>query len=795
MRKAWNALTPLALSMIVAWMGAIHSVQGQSTWVGPAGGSQSWLSAANWDPSTSVPDGVDAEAVFNMNLTSELAVSWETDLTLGKLTLGDTTSTFYRTILGASGQRLIFDVSSGNAVLSLGTPANNIRDQILADLVLDDTLTVRTGNQAGSGLELHGSISGSGGLVRTNLPSVSPASNSSVLKIVGDNNSFTGSTVIETGVVEISGSVLKDQNSALGNANSAIVIGNANSPLSLTQYSTGAGLIVRTTSDSSEWEINRNIDFSKGAESSNTNNWRSVLTFAANGAGGQNTNRLILSGDLIVGGKTPVITAERKGMEVYITGNMETWLPGGRSAQSILYNAIGAGTSADGVAGGTIRFSDRARTYTNSQGLTNGTIVIEGSVGEEGTASPIGTKKIVLSDGNGGNILSSEHGVRSIFMANPDTSYARAIELGTGNSTTPSGAGATYYGATGINVYNGFVVGGQNTSGVVTYSGDIQSNSVNIGTNKRVTLGHNLALISATGGTVDFTGEIQDSSSADYHTRVTINQLRNHSHLDTNADGVLNANANAAIGTATQGTVRLYAANTYEGGTEVMGGSLLVRNAAGSATGTGMILVNTGTKFGGTGAVAPGSKKLELLSGATLTPGDATLNGGIGSLRVTGDVQLSALGGSILDFQFLAANGINDLISSNLVGGELNWDSILSGTMLSDKNDYLEVVGHLGANTSGTTLVNFSLADEGLLEAGMAWNLWDSTSTSSLTEDHFTFNFNGLDTVLAGQGLAFDTSRFADFGILAVTAVVPEPSRMLLLGVSIALITLRRRRA
>jgi autotransporter-associated beta strand protein len=49
-------------------------------------------------------------------------------------------------------------------------------------------------------------------------------------------------------------------------------------------------------------------------------------------------------------------------------------------------------------------------------------------------------------------------------------------------------------------------------------------------------------------------------------------------------------------------TLTLTGANTYSGGTTVAGGSLIVQNATGSATGTGSVQVNVGT-FGGTGSV------------------------------------------------------------------------------------------------------------------------------------------------------------------------------------------------
>jgi autotransporter-associated beta strand protein len=57
---------------------------------------------------------------------------------------------------------------------------------------------------------------------------------------------------------------------------------------------------------------------------------------------------------------------------------------------------------------------------------------------------------------------------------------------------------------------------------------------------------------------------------------------------------------------AGSGTLGLTAANTYNGATTVLGGTLLVNNASGSGTGSGAVMAANGTTLGGTGAVAGG---------------------------------------------------------------------------------------------------------------------------------------------------------------------------------------------
>ena len=75
---------------------------------------------------------------------------------------------------------------------------------------------------------------------------------------------------------------------------------------------------------------------------------------------------------------------------------------------------------------------------------------------------------------------------------------------------------------------------------------------------------------------------------------------------------------------AGRGTFTLSGANTYTGGTAVSGGTLLVTNQTGSATGTGAVQVNVGT-LGGAGSISGpvtignGTTKGTLLGGTAPT--------------------------------------------------------------------------------------------------------------------------------------------------------------------------------
>jgi autotransporter-associated beta strand protein len=93
-------------------------------------------------------------------------------------------------------------------------------------------------------------------------------------------------------------------------------------------------------------------------------------------------------------------------------------------------------------------------------------------------------------------------------------------------------------------------------------------------------------------------------------------------------DGGTNGGIGGSLTKAGSGKLNLTNANTYTGGTSITRGTLLVKNTAGSATGTGAVQVNAGT-LGGTGkisgAVTVGTGSS---SGAILSPGNSATKPG-----------------------------------------------------------------------------------------------------------------------------------------------------------------------
>jgi autotransporter-associated beta strand protein len=85
--------------------------------------------------------------------------------------------------------------------------------------------------------------------------------------------------------------------------------------------------------------------------------------------------------------------------------------------------------------------------------------------------------------------------------------------------------------------------------------------------------------------------------------------------IDTEFKGLISAGNVVKVG---GGELKLSAANTYSGGTEVVAGKLNANNVSGSATGSGAVTVKQGGTLTGTGIIA-GSLQVE--SGGKLMPG------------------------------------------------------------------------------------------------------------------------------------------------------------------------------
>jgi PKD repeat protein len=113
------------------------------------------------------------------------------------------------------------------------------------------------------------------------------------------------------------------------------------------------------------------------------------------------------------------------------------------------------------------------------------------------------------------------------------------------------------------------------------------------------------------------------------------------------------------------GTLVLSGTNTYEGGTTVSNGILLVNNSGGSGTGTGVVQVVSGAILGGDGVI---EGPVTIADGGLLSPG----SDGVGALTISNNLALDSA--SVLQYEL----GTNSDLTA--VSGNLTLDGILNIT-------------------------------------------------------------------------------------------------------------------
>ncbi len=218
------------------------------------------------------------------------------------------------------------------------------------------------------------------------------------------------------------------------------------------------------------------------------------------------------------------------------------------------------------------------------------------------------------------------------------------------------------------------------------------------------------------------------------------------------------------------GTITLSAANTYSGGTTVSAGSLAATNSTGSVTGSGNVVIDS-----------------TILGTGTLSPA----NGGSISIGSVGKVNVGMAGdttGRVLTFK--PATG--SITTTFQTGSTLELD-LFTGAGLGDQSttasaaDIFRTGGSLAIG-SGVKLKVNNPQNMTTFATGDTWKLIDwMTLGGSAPTGTFDSALLELPTL---TGLQWDVSNLYTVGTISV---IPEPSRILLLGVG-ALATLRLRR-
>jgi autotransporter-associated beta strand protein len=559
----------------------------------------------------------------------------------GKLTL--TSANTYGPAVGSVGTILnggILQVANSTALAAgdLTVAGNGSLLAGAADLVLTNNLLINSGatatlDDAGNILTLGGGISGGG----------------TVLKIGGgtlnvtNNNSYDGALIVSNGTLVLSGAnsggtatITNNATLQLANANALngnLLTLNNNSTLQLRADSDSTfspvGLALQNSSDT--------LDFDVAPLSSATNHiltLNGTLAFASSSSqtinvSGSNTYTLALGA---------ITLTSSTSHNPYYSLNINT-VP---NEASVIIAAVTSGNWGDylnlagggnvTIAGNLSNTSDgsldlfvndgttatlQGQTLKNATGdayrysVQNGTLIIDnsGALINDTTGAGFNSSYFIL--GAATNVYFANGAVPAAgVLVKTNNSYNAAVYLG--DSNNPSGgltvdSSVTNYVSDGdIGFVNGgvFTIGGQNTSGVNTFA-----NPIILGWT--LNQGKSVTLVAATGGEVDFTGNIL-ANGTDQTAGITVGDVIHG------------------------GLVKLTGSNTFGGTTIIANGTLALANNGvtdASINNSSNIKISTGTVLDVSGQ-SNGTFPLGLGTKAQILQGAGTLNGilNVGSL-------------------------------------------------------------------------------------------------------------------------------------------------------------------
>jgi autotransporter-associated beta strand protein len=332
-----------------------------------------------------------------------------------------------------------------------------------------------------------------------------------------------------------------------------------------------------------------------------------------------------------------------------------------------------------------------------------------------------------------GGFAKTGNGTMTLTGAN---SYSGGTTINGG--TLQLGNGGTSGSIVGNVVDNGtFAI---NRSDDVTFAGVISGtgNFKQVGTGTTTLTGAN----SYSGGTTINGGTLQLGNGGTSGS-IAGNVVDNGTLAINRSDDVTFAGAISGTGNFNQigtGTTTLTAANSYSGGTTIIGGTLQLGNGGtsgsivGNVVDNGTLAINRSDDvtfagvISGTGNFKQVGTGTTTLTGANSYSGGTTINGG--TLQLGNGGTSGSIVGNVVDNGTLAINRSDDVTFAGAISGTGNFNQIGTGTTtLTAANSYTGATNV----TFGTLLVNGSIASSSLTTVGSGGTLGGSGTVGTTT--------------------------------------------------------------
>ncbi len=601
-----------------------------------------------------------------------------------------------------NGDALTLAALTGGGTLSLGTTGSLTLQHKFEESIgnhwspTDWRGTITGGTADRDTLILAGTVTNVDSDANSSIAGLAPSGTADMR--LGGASTYAGRTVVN------SGNLLVQSNAALGangTGNETVVAAGAQTRLA------GSGLVVAENFILNN--TNGQTPLGNDSASTGTNTYAGTLSFPASVASLDTSIANYATGTTLAftgtltgqagAGTTRLFIQAVDGATVSIPGVIANTADGG--ATSVWFQRQGSATSTPPV----FRVSG-ASTFTGSPSLLRGTLLLAADTANS-VAGPLGNNANALSLG-----------------ASWGTSSTDSLSVLTDGGVTISKPINTSV-QTVSPTYAGVITLGGNSAHTSTFSGTFTING-----------NHALALSAASGGRVNFTGQITDGG--------------NTATLNKTGPGVV--------------SLARAAGNTYDGLTTVSVGTLLANNTSGSATGTGAVTVASGATIGGSGII---SGAVTLQSGAGLTFDVSTAAASHTKLTLSSTLALGSGGALTINAPSggSPATGSYTLLSASSITGTLGTVTLPSGwtgsASVSGNNIVLNLTGlpSVSATPSGFTATVASASAINL-------NWTDVANELGYTLERSTSAGSGFVTIAT---LAANTIAYADSALAPVT--------------------------